>query len=357
MKNATYSNPLYQPAVVRFHAGRVLAVLGLFLLLGGGVALWFLSRHGGSKAAPKIVETTTTPTHVKQALTLKPEEPEPVKTVALPAEPAKPVTPPPDRSADILRELAAIKQDVDALKRRPTPGTPPPGTKPPPKPPGSMLFVSHDLKDAAPGSKVKEYLLAPGATKIPCVLETKIVSDVEGVFTCRVTTNIFDSATGRHLVIPQGSTVLGTDHASELVYGNERLNTVSLKLAFPDGRSVDLGKAPITDQQGVAGLTGDVDSHYFRLLAAVLIQGVLKGGAQAVSTAAAGAAGAGQVVVGVTGTGAQTGQQITGPLLSTKPTITVEAGQLANVILLNELKLPAMWANGEPHESTQAKRR
>ena len=129
-----------------------------------------------------------------------------------------------------------------------------------------MLFVSHDLKEASDGPKASEYTLAPGATKLPCILETKIISDVEGHFTCRVTTNVYDTATGRHLLVPQGSTVLGNDQANTLVYGSNRMDTVSLTLALPDGRTVDLGRAPVTDQQGVAGLTGDVNNHYLKAL-------------------------------------------------------------------------------------------
>ena len=44
--------------------------------------------------------------------------------------------------------------------------------------------------------------------------------------------------------------ILGHDQSSTLLYGNERLPTISLTLALPDGRSVDLGQAPVTDQQG-----------------------------------------------------------------------------------------------------------
>ena len=64
--------------------------------------------------------------------------------------------------------------------------------------------------------------------------------------------------------------------SSVLLYGNERLPTISLTLALPDGRSVDLGQAPVTDQQGVAGLTGRVNQHYWRLFGAVFIGGALR---------------------------------------------------------------------------------
>jgi type IV secretion system protein VirB10 len=123
-----------------------------------------------------------------------------------------------------------------------------------------MLYVAHDIKDGPPKPKAAEYTLAPGATKLPCVVETAINSDVPGYLTAKVSTNVYDTATGRHLLGPQGSTILGHDQSAHVFYGNERLATISLTLALPDGRSVDLGQAPITDQHGVAGLTGRVNN-------------------------------------------------------------------------------------------------
>ena len=253
MTTATYSNPLYQPAVVRLRTRRLAVLLFLLLavLVGGG--LWVLSTFG-KKVVSVPVESLTQPSWIKEAVAYAPEATATTKAVASP-----------DRSADIMRQLATMQQEMqaqrealEALKKRPA-VAPAPATKatapaPAPKAPGSMLFVSHELKEAKDGPKASEYTLAPGATKLPCILETKIISDVEGHFTCRVTTNVYDTATGQHLLVPQGSTVLGNDQANTLVYGSNRMDTVSLTLALPDGRTVDLGKAPVTDQQGVAGL-------------------------------------------------------------------------------------------------------
>ena len=99
--------------------------------------------------------------------------------------------------------------------------------------------------------------------------------------------------------------MLGNDQANTLVYGSNRMDTVSLTLALPDGRTVDLGRAPVTDQQGVAGLTGDVNNHYVKLFGAVFIGGALKGGMSAFQIAATEAAGAGQVTSGLTTLGNQ----------------------------------------------------
>ncbi len=175
------------------------------------------------------------------------------------------------------------------------------------------------------------------------MIETAINSDVEGYFTAKVSTNVYDTATGRHLLVPQGSTILGHDQSSTLLYGNERLPTVSLTLALPDGRSVDLGQAPVTDQQGIAGLTGRVDQHFWRLLGAVFIGGALRGGQQAIQTGIAQAGPLGNVAGGIAATGSQAGQQRNGRALDTRPTIEVGAGQLCNVLLIKPLHLPAMW--------------
>ena len=209
-----------------------------------------------------------------------------------------------------------------------------------------MLFVQHALQDTPPAPATPEYTLAPGATKLPCLIETAINSDVEGYFTAKVSTNVYDTATGRHLLVPQGSTILGHDQSSTLLYGHERLPTISLTLALPDGRSVDVGQAPVTDHQGVAGLTGRVNQHFWRLFGAVFIGGALRGGAQALQLETARAGGVGQIAGGIAATGNQVTQQRVGRALDTRPTIAVDAGQLCHVLLTKPLSLPAMWQYG-----------
>jgi type IV secretory pathway VirB10-like protein len=326
------------------------------------MGLVFAAMYWQRKAvATPVAGEKPLPTWKSQSIYPKVEE----KVVAQAAAPEPPPADPNGPRLNALERqnkaiLDALERQSKALEELKHPAAPRGPTTPAkpvtkPAPPGAPLHIVNKPDTLTSLSAVKEYTLAPGATKLPCTIETAMNSDVEGYFTAKVNTNVYDTATGRHLLVPQGSTILGNDQSSKLVYGNERMDTVSLKLTLPDGRSVDLGKAPVTDEQGIAGLTGSVDQHYLRLIGAVLIQGALRGGATAVSSAAAGAAG-GQVITGVASTGAQTGTTITGPLLNTRPTIKVAAGQLCNVLLLSELKLPAMWQEGEPHDAVQAKR-
>ena len=123
-----------------------------------------------------------------------------------------------------------------------------------------MLFVHHDVQPGPPPPRTTDYILAPGAGKLPCVVETAMNSEVEGYFTAKVSTNVYDTATGRHLLVPQGSTIVGKDHSQDLLYGNERLPTTSLTLTLPDGRSVDLGDS-LLGRLALQCVDGCHDSH------------------------------------------------------------------------------------------------
>ena len=340
MTNATFRQPSTLLPVTRLRLGRVVLLLLVSAAALGGGAVWLLRTQGHSLAAP-MTDSAAWPPWLKQAQTYPAPEAKPPPPAATPA---------PDTTASELAKLRAQmlqqQMEIDDLKRRGLVKATPPQR--PPAPPQRreappMLYVSHEVKDAPPVPKTPEYALAPGATKLPCVIETAINSDVEGYFTAKVSTNVYDTATGRHLLVPQGSTILGHDQSSTLLYGNERLPTISLTLALPDGRSVDLGHAPVTDQQGIAGLTGKVDQHFWRLFGAVFIGGALRGGQQALQIGLAQAGGAGQVAAGIAATGSQVGQQRLGRALDTRPTITVDSGQLCQVLLTKPLTLAALW--------------
>src|SRR6266853_1387707 len=285
------------------------------------------------------------PSWGRQTFQYKAEEP------LLPPAPTPPVDTLSPELARLRAELGALKQDLEGLKNRKTPTvvttSATKAAAPPPRPPATpapLLFVAHDLRKEAHAAvpKVPEYVLAP-STFLPCAVETKMNSEVEGYFTAKVNQNVYDTATHTRLLVPQGSTILGHDNSSQLVYGNERMDTLSLTLTLPDGRSVDLGHAPVTDQEGVAGLTGEVDQHFWRLFGAVVVGGALRGGAQVVQLEAAPAGGIGQVAGGIAATGQQATQPRLGRALDTRPTITVESGQLCHVLLVKPLTLPAMW--------------
>ena len=337
----TRTPPPYTPPATRLRVGRiVLTLLGCAGLVVT-VFVWLFSSGRGTKSAAPTESSTQAGWTASQIHYEKPE-------VKAEVPPPKPVDDTAAKLAAILAKMREMQAAIDELQKRKTGSTTivqQPAAKPDKRPPvpGSMLFVAHEVKEGLPRPGGMEYTLAPGATKLPCVIETSMNSDVEGYFTAKVSTNVYDTATGRHLLVPQGSTILGRDHSQDLLYGNERLPTTSLTLALPDGRSVDLGQAPVTDQQGVAGLTGRVNQHYWRLFGAIFIGGALRGGVQAMQTALAQEAGVGQIAAGYSSVVHQALSPRLGRALDTRPTIAIDAGQICNVLLTKPLSLPAMW--------------
>jgi Bacterial conjugation TrbI-like protein len=321
-----------------------LFVLAVLAVIGAQI---FMRTH---KAAPTAAsESTGEPIWGRQTFQYEPEK----------VPPATPPLPPVDTIGPELArlrselggfrtELGGLRTELNELKNRKT--VPPVMGKPGQVPevsrttPAPTLFVSHELpKDTAPPKSTRpEYVLAPWATYLPCIVQPKISSDVPGLFTAKISENVYDTQTRQHLLVPQGATVGGQDKGEVLLFGNERLPTFSLALTIED-RVYKLDAMPVTDHLGTNGLTGDVDNHWWRLFSAVFIQGALRGGQQAMQMAMADAGGAGQVATGIAGTANQVTQQRLGRALDTRPTITVFPGQGCQVLLTKPLALPAVW--------------
>lgn len=112
----------------------------------------------------------------------------------------------------------------------------------------------------------RDKLLIQG-TYLRCVLETKIVSDISGFTSCVITEPVY-SASGKYLLIPKGSKVLGQYGSSNPTSG--RLGVVWDRLITPDGVDITL-KSPGVDNLGAAGHVGKFQSHWGSRLASALL--------------------------------------------------------------------------------------
>jgi type IV secretory pathway VirB10-like protein len=120
------------------------------------------------------------------------------------------------------------------------------------------------------------YVLEPGWT-IPAVLETAINSEVPGMITARVSRHVMDSPSGRFLLIPQGSMLVG-EYASKVEYGQSRCFVAWQRINFPDGTWLDIGAMSGADEQGMSGLHDLTDTHFFRTFGqAILMSGITAG--------------------------------------------------------------------------------
>ncbi len=115
--------------------------------------------------------------------------------------------------------------------------------------------------------------------KIPAFLIDGINADLPGKVCAQVRENVYDSATGKYLLIPQGAKVCGT-YDSQVALGQTRILMVWDRLIFDDGSSLVLAGMPGTDQAGHAGFEAEVDNHYFRVLTSALLMSVVSAGMQ-----------------------------------------------------------------------------
>lgn len=94
-----------------------------------------------------------------------------------------------------------------------------------------------------------------------------------------MTANVYDSPSGRFLLIPQGARLIG-EYDSRVAFGQRRLLLAWTRLILPDGRSVVLERQPGTDEAGYAGLEDRVDNHWDRLFLAAGLATILNIGAE-----------------------------------------------------------------------------
>jgi len=114
-------------------------------------------------------------------------------------------------------------------------------------------------------------------TVIPGLMITGINSDLPGNIIAQVSRNVFDTATGRRLLIPHGAKLFGV-YDSRVVFGQKRVLVAWNRIVFPDGSAVTLGAMPGADVAGYAGYMDEVDNHYLRIFGSALLMSVITGG-------------------------------------------------------------------------------
>jgi len=195
---------------------------------------------------------------------------------------------------------------------------------------GSAQPAESAARIVAPSSP---YVVQAGSV-IPAALITGIRSDLPGQVTAQVTQNVYDSPTGRILLIPQGARLIG-EYDSEIADGQNRVLLVWQRLILPGGRSIALDRQPGADASGRAGLADRTDHHWGRVLRAALVSTLLGIGAEA---------GLGRDDVflralrdGTQDSVNQAGQRIVEREMKVPPTLTIRPGHPLRVIVTRDL--------------------
>ena len=171
---------------------------------------------------------------------------------------------------------------------------------------------------------------------IPAALITGIRSDLPGLVTAQVTQNVYDSPTGRILLIPQGSRLIG-DYDADIAFGQSRVLLAWNRLILPDGRSIVLERQPAADPRGFAGLQDSTDYHWGGVLKAALVSTLLGVGSEV------GSGGDGDLARairrGTQDSVNRAGEQIVSRELNVRPTLTIRPGFPVRVLVTRDLVL------------------
>lgn len=236
-------------------------------------------------------------------------------------------------------DLGGVEEELEALRARlagygqaaPEAGLPP-----------EVLPATVDHRVQSPSSP---FVLQEGSL-LPAILTTRIVSDLPGPAQALVRRNVYDSVTGRHLLIPQGSKLLGSyDH--RIVWGQRRVLLEWHRVLFPNGRSLDLADLPGTDLLATAGLHDQVNNHFIRTFGSALLLSAISAGTQlsqpqesfdgnAASARQIAAAALGQEI-------GRLGSEITQRNVSRQPTLTIRPGFLFHVVTTSDIEMPGPY--------------
>jgi type IV secretion system protein VirB10 len=190
--------------------------------------------------------------------------------------------------------------------------------------------------------------------EIPAVLEQGLNSDLPGEVKALVTQNVYDTATGVYLLIPQGSRLVGR-YDSRISYGQDGVQVAWSRIIYPDASSIDLDGMAGLDGHGNAGLRSDVDHHYRSLIGGMALTSMFNAAfaitqARNQNVLVINPASAAEAAVGAEVS--ETGAQLSRRNLNRQPTIRVPAGYKFTVRVNRDILFDASYTPIEADPQT-----
>lgn len=231
---------------------------------------------------------------------------------------------------DLPAELLALaRQPADPAPAEPDPNLQARKSTFAREPASSPVYNPNRVQDP-----LSPYQLMAGSL-IPASLITGIKSDLPGPVIAQVTQSVYDTVRGQHLLIPQGSRLIGR-YQSEVSFGQDRALVVWDRILFPDGASITISE-PGSDASGYSGLRDRTDHHWDKVFAAAGLATLLGIGAEL---------GPGEdgdieraIRRGTADTITEAGQRAVDRSLGIQPSITIRPGWPVRVIVTKDLIL------------------
>ncbi|AWG82271.1 TrbI/VirB10 family protein [Vibrio parahaemolyticus] len=176
-------------------------------------------------------------------------------------------------------------------------------------------------------------------TLIPATMISGVNSDLPGQVIASVSQNVYDSATGGHLLLPQGAKLYGL-YDSQIAYGQDRVLMAWTRVNYPDGTTLELEGMGAIDSQGFAGFEDQVDHHYWKIFGNAFILGMITGVSEAgINDNSSDVSTAESINNGVTEQFAETGSTLIEKNLDVQPTIVIRNGYKFNIMLNKDIVL------------------
>jgi type IV secretion system protein VirB10 len=175
-------------------------------------------------------------------------------------------------------------------------------------------------------------------TVIPAALATELNSDLPGRVIAQVTAPVYDSVTGAHLLIPQGSRLIGA-YDNSVRYGDRRLLLQWNRLILPNGWSINLQGMQGGDPSGAAGVRDRTDNHLGRLAGAIALSAIISVVANNAEDEDKDASLSQSLGDAAAQEAARTGARIVERELSVRPTLRVRAGAPVRVLVMRDIQL------------------
>jgi type IV secretion system protein VirB10 len=265
--------PILKSSDLRRMNRRALFYLAAIVVLLLAVAFWLIKGPSRKAPAPKQTETITVPMApvapavLPQLPATPPVQPIPVTPTLPKVSQTAPPQPTKPQGPSLLERRLAESQGTGTSEATPAPAANPPrGT-------GDEIGALEDEKTSAQPLSNPDAIMVRG-TFIRCVLQTRIISDYPGFASCVVTEPVY-SFTGKHLLLPKGSKVLGK-YKSKPIIGN-RLFVIWDRIITPTGIDVNMS-SPGVDDLGSSGDAGYLDSHWGSRITAALLISMLSDG-------------------------------------------------------------------------------
>lgn len=182
-----------------------------------------------------------------------------------------------------------------------------------------------------------DYTLVKG-TKIPCVLETNIISEQDGFTSCVISQDVY-SGNARILLLEKGTRVTG-EYSGSVKNGDSRLQVIWDRLITPYDIAVQI-KSPSTDRLGASGVTGKADNRWGLRIGSALLVSLIS---DALSIAGDKSDSAAVIVDSNTADTSQSlAEKILEKNIDLSPIIYIREGEVINIYVADDIDLSAVY--------------